>query len=149
MRFAVLGLCVLAFVLSGEAARAGNVLISADEAALPPASDATKIPALTRAITRRPDLILVSPTKSVHSPFDLQFKFQAHGGGSIKPESFHLIYLKSPTVDLTTRVRPYVQPTGLVMPQAEVPAGRHVIEARISDSDGREAVGVFTFDVVK
>ena len=43
MRFVVLGLCVLAFVLNGEAARAGNLLISADEGALPPASDTTKI----------------------------------------------------------------------------------------------------------
>jgi hypothetical protein len=103
----------------------------------------------TRAITRRPDLILVSPTKSVHSPFDLQFKFQAHGSSGIKPDSFHLIYLKSPTVDLTARVRPYIQANGLVMPQAEAPMGRHVIEARISDSDGRETVAVFAFDVVK
>jgi hypothetical protein len=152
MRFlssVALGLCVLAFALSSETVSAGNLLISTDEGSLPPASDTTKIPAITRAITRRPDLILISPTKSVHSPFDLQFKFQAHGSSGIKPESFHLIYLKSPTVDLTARVRPYIQATGLVMPQAEAPAGRHVIEARISDSDGREAVGVFTFDVVK
>ena len=149
MRFVALGMCVLAFALSSETVSAGNLLISSDEGALPPASDATKIPAITRAITRRPDLILVSPAKSVHSPFDLQFKFQAHGSSGIKPDSFHLIYLKSPTVDLTARVRPYIQATGLVMPQAEAPAGRHVIEARISDSDGREAVGVFTFEVVK
>ena len=149
MRFVVLGLCVLAFAVNGEAVKAGNLLISADEGALPPASDATKIPTITRAITRRPDLVLISPTKSVHSPFDLQFKFQPHGNSSIKPESFHLIYLKKPTVDLTARVRPYIQATGLLMPQAEAPAGRHVIEARISDSDGREAVGVFTLDVVK
>jgi hypothetical protein len=152
MRFVVLGLlglCVLLFALNGEAVRAGTVLISTDEGALPPSSDATRIPVATRAITRRPDLILVSPAKSVNSPFDLQFKFQAHGSSGIKPESFRLIYLKNPTVDLTARVRPYIQANGLVMPQAEVPAGRHVIEARISDSDGRETVAVFAFDVVK
>ena len=149
MRFGILCLCVLLFALNGEAARAGNVLISADEGALPPSSDATKIPVATRAITRRPDLILVSPTKSVNSPFELQFKFQAHGSSGIKPESFHLVYLKSPTVDLTKRVLPYVQANGLVMPQAEAPAGRHVIEARIADSDGRETVAVFAFEVVK
>lgn len=152
MRFVVLGLlglCILLFALNGEAVRAGTVLISTDEGALPPSSDATRIPVATRAITRRPDLILVSPAKSVNSPFDLQFKFQAHGGSGIKPESFRLIYLKSPTVDLTARVRPYIQANGLVMPLAEAPAGRHVIEAKISDSDGRETVAVFAFDVVK
>ena len=152
MRFVVLGLlglCVLLFALNSEAVRAGTVLISTDEGALPPSSDTTRIPVATRAITRRPDLILVSPAKSVNSPFDLQFKFQAHGNSGIKPESFRLIYLKSPTVDLTARVRPYIQASGLVMPQAEAPAGRHVIEAKISDSDGRETVVVFAFDVVK
>jgi hypothetical protein len=149
MRFVIAGLCALLFALSGEAVRAGTVLISTDEGALPPASDTTRVPVATRAITRRPDLILVSPTKSVHSPFDLQFKFQAHGSSGIKPESFHLIYLKSPKVDLTARVRPYLQANGLMMPQAEAPAGRHVIEARISDSDGRESVAVFAFEVVK
>lgn len=112
MRFVVLALCVLALTVNSQAASAGNLLISADEGALPPAPDATKIPAITRAITRRPDLILVSPAKSVHSPFDLQFKFQAHGSSGIKPDSFHLIYLKDPKVDLTARVRPYIQATG-------------------------------------
>ena len=149
MRFVVLGVCALLFALNSEAVRAGTVLISTDEGALPPSSDATRIPVATRAITRRPDLILVSPTKSVNSPFDLQFKFQAHGNSGIKPDSFRLIYLKSPTVDLTARVRPYIQANGLVMPQAEAPAGRHVIEAKISDSDGRETVAVFAFEVVK
>ena len=67
---------------------------------MPPSTNATKVPLTTRAITRRPDLILVSPEKAVTSPFNLQFKFQAHGGSSIKPDSFHLIYLKNPAVDL-------------------------------------------------
>jgi len=50
MRFVVLGLCIRAFAVSGGSARAGNLLISADEAALPPASDATKIPALCKTV---------------------------------------------------------------------------------------------------
>ena len=103
----------------------------------------------TRAITRRPDLVLVSPEKAVTSPFNLQFKFQAHGGSSIKPASFHLIYLKDPAVDLTARVQPFVSANGVEMTGAEAPPGRHMIEARISDSDGREASSVFTLNVTK
>ena len=104
---------------------------------------------ITRAITRRPDLTLVSPEKTVTSPFNLQFKFQAHGGSTIKPDSFHLIYLKSPVVDLTQRVRPYVTASGVEMTGAETPPGQHVIEAKISDSDGRESSGVFVLNVTK
>src|SRR5262249_6906325 len=100
MRVMVLGWCVVALVLGGHAARAGNELIKPEEAALPPSTRASNVPAITRAITRRPDVIFVSPEKEVTSPFNLQFKFQAHGGSSIKPDSFHLTYLKSPSVDL-------------------------------------------------
>lgn len=147
MRSVVFGWCILALALSGSHATAGNLLIKPEEAALPPASDGAKVPLTTRAITRRPDMILVSPEKAVTSPFDLQFKFQAHGGSSIKPDSFRLTYLKNPAVDLTARVRPYVKASGVEMTGAEAPPGRHLIEAKISDSDGRESSGVFVLNV--
>jgi hypothetical protein len=145
----IVGGCLLALALSSHAANAGEVLIKPEEAALPPSTNASKVPLTTRAITRRPDLTLVSPDKAVTSPFNLQLKFQAHGGSTIKPDSFHLIYLKSPVVDLTPRVRSYVTPNGVEMTGAEVPPGQHMIEAKISDSDGRESSGVFVLNVIK
>jgi hypothetical protein len=145
----VLGWCFLALALSSHVAGAGNVLITPEEAALPPSTNAPKDPMTARAITRRPDVTLVSPEKGVASPFKLQFRFQAHGGGSIKLDSFHLIYLKNPTVDLTARVRPYLTASGVEMAEAEAPPGRHMIEAKISDSDGREFSGVFVLNVIK
>jgi hypothetical protein len=149
MRSTVLGVCFFAFALSSHGASAGEVLIKPEEAALPPSTSTSKVPLITRAITRRPDLTLVSPEKAVTSPFNLQFKFQAHGGSTIKPDSFHLIYLKSPVVDLTQRVRPYVTANGVEMTGAEAPPGQHMIEAKVSDSDGRESSGVFVLNVTK
>jgi CHASE2 domain-containing sensor protein len=149
MRSTVLGVCFLAFALSSHGASAGEVLIKPEEAALPPSTGTSKVPLITRAITRRPDLTLVSPEKAVTSPFNLQFKFQAHGGSTIKPDSFHLIYLKSPVVDLTQRVHPYVTANGVEMTGAEAPPGQHMIEAKVSDSDGRESSGVFVLNVTK
>jgi len=149
MRSMVFGWCVIALALSSHAASAGDVLIKPEEAALPPATNATKVPLTTRAITRRPDLTLVSPETAVTSPFNLQFKFRAHGGSSIKPDSFHLIYLKNPTVDLTARVRPYVTASGVEMTGAQAPPGRHMIEGKISDSDGRESSSVFVLNVIE
>jgi hypothetical protein len=113
---------------------------------LPPSTNAPKVPLATRAITRRPDVILVSPKKAVRSPFNFLLKFEAHGGSTIRPDSFRLIYLKNPIVDITARVRPYVTANGLEMPDAKTPAGQHMIEAKVSDNDGRESSGVFVLN---
>ena len=149
MRLFLLSLGVIVLALGGHAASADNVLIKPEEAALPPSINAPKVPLATRAITRRPDVILASPTKAARSPFNLRLKFQAHGGSTIRPDSFRLIYLKNPIVDLTARVRPYVTANGLEMPEATTPPGQHMIEAKVSDNDGRESSGVFVLNVVE
>lgn len=140
---------MLALALSGHAASAGTVLIKPEEAALPSPPDAPSIALLTRGITRRPNVVLTSPEASVTSPFNLNIKFQAHGGSSIKPDSFHLIYLKKPNVDLTARVKPYVTANGVNMVGAEAPPGRHMIKVMISDNADREASFVFVLNVLK
>jgi hypothetical protein len=149
MRLRVFFWCFIALALSGHVASAGSVLIKADEAALPPAPAAAKLSLATRGITRRPKVTLVSPAASVSSPFSLKLKFRAHGGSKIKPDTFKVLYLKTPTVDLTGRVRPYVTANGVDMAAAEAPPGRHVIEVKIADSDGREASTVFVLNVIK
>jgi hypothetical protein len=148
MRFLFLG-CLLALALGSTAAGAGTVLIKPDEAALPSPPDAPSIALVTRGITRKPNIVLTSPEASVSSPFNLKFKFQAHGGSTIKPESFHLIYLKNPNVDLTGRVKPFVTANGVNMTGAEAPPGRHTIKVLISDNADREASFVFVLNVLK
>lgn len=91
-RILAFALCFLALDLDARAASAGTVLIKPDEAALPPAPAATGIALATRAITRRPNVTLVSPAASVTSPFNLELKFEAHGGSTIKPNSVQVIY---------------------------------------------------------
>jgi hypothetical protein len=46
-------------------------------------------------------------------------------------------------------VRPYVTANGVEMTGAEAPPGQHMIEAKVSDSDGRESSGVFVLNVTK
>lgn len=145
MKSMVFGWLFLALAMSGHSASAGNLLIKPEEAALP----AVPSPLITRGITRGPTVILASPEASVTSPFNLQFKFQPHGGSTIKPDSFHLIYLKNPNVDLTARVKPYVTANGVEMLAAEAPPGRHVITVKISDNTDREASVVFVLNVIK
>lgn len=140
---------LFAFGLGGSAADAGNVLIKQEEASLPPPTTTASVPLVTRGITRKPNVMLTSPEASVSSPFNLHVKFEAHGGSKIKPNTFHIIYMRTPNVDLTTRVKPFVTAEGVEMPGAEAPPGQHMIRVSISDSENREGSAVFTLNVLK
>ena len=85
MRNTLLVLSLLALFIGGQAARAGEVLIKPTEAALPPAPAAARLALRTRGLTRRPNVIVVSPSAAVSSPFTLRIKFKAHGRSTIKP----------------------------------------------------------------
>jgi hypothetical protein len=149
MKSKVIGCCLLALALSGHAASAGEVLIKPEEAALPSPPTTASVALRTRGITRKPNVILTSPEASVSSPFNLQLKFEAHGGSKIKPSTFRLIYLRTPNVDLSARVKPYVTAEGVDMNGAEAPPGKHLIKATVSDSENREGSAVFVLNVLK
>jgi hypothetical protein len=149
MKFLAFACGLLAIALSNHAAVAGTILIKPEEAALPALPEAPSIALVTRGITRKPNIVLTSPEASVSSPFNLNFKFEAHGGATIKPESFHIIYLKKPNVDLTDRVKPFVTANGVSMTGAEAPPGKHAIKVMVSDSSDREGSFVFVLNVLK
>src|SRR5215470_16755991 len=85
-------------------------LITPEEAALPPMKGA--VANSNRGITRGPK-IAVSEESAAKSPIRFQVKFQPLGGSTIDTEGVKVIYLKQPNVDLTPRVKPFVQPTGI------------------------------------
>lgn len=119
-------------------------LITDSEAALPAAAAGLT----QRGITRGPGVKLVNPSDT-KSPFDLKVKFEAHGGGAIEPGSVKVVYLKSPLVDITERVKPFVTANGIDMAKAEVPAGKHVLRIEIKDSDGRAGMATVELNVAK
>lgn len=124
---------------------AGAPLITAEEAALPPQKGA--VPNSGRGITRGPK-IQVPEAESAHaSPIHFQVKFQTFGGSSIDLDALKVTYLKSPVVDLTTRIKPFVQPNGIDMPDAQLPPGDHLIRVDIKDSEGRAASTSFLLKI--
>jgi hypothetical protein len=149
MKSIVVASCLLALALTGETAHAGNVLINQEEASLPAPPTTASVSLVTRGITRKPNVILTSPEASVSSPFNLQFKFEAHGGSKIKPNTFRIVYMRTPNVDLTARVKPFLTADGVEMTGAEVPPGQHMIKVTIADSENREGSAVFTLNVLK
>ncbi len=135
---------VAAFLAAGES-KAGTVLISADEAKLPPPKGAVGV--ATRGITRGPKVAFVGTADATQSPMRLQLKFESFGGAKIDTDSLKVTYMKSPSVDLTPRLKPFVKPDGIDMPDAELPAGDHVIRVDVKDSEGRAATTSFTLKV--
>jgi hypothetical protein len=126
-------------------ALAAQVLITQDEAKLPPPRAA--IAAEMRGITRGPKVSLVSDVEPVHSPMHLQLRFESFGGAKIDPESVKVTYLRTPNVDLTARIKSFVQATGIDVPDAELPVGDHQVRVDIKDSAGRSGSSIFALQV--
>jgi hypothetical protein len=122
-------------------------LISAKEAALPAASGALA----TRGISRGPSVKMVSPEADtpVVSPIDFKVNFEARGEGKIDPGSVKVVYMKSPFVDLTPRLKGAISSQGIDFSKADVPPGMHTIRVTVKDNDGRETNSVFTLNVAK
>ena len=113
-------------------------LITAEEASLPPQKGA--VPNSGRGITRGPKIQVPEMETGVHtSPVRFLVKFQTFGGSSIDLDALKVTYLKTPVVDLTPRIKPFAQSTGIDMPDALLPPGDHLVRVDIKDSDGRAA----------
>ncbi|WP_354083229.1 hypothetical protein [Bradyrhizobium sp. S3.3.6] len=120
-------------------------MITEEEAKLPPPKGA--IAADQRGIFRGPKVEFVSPTDAVSSPLRLQLKFESFGGAKINLESIKVTLLRSPNVDLTARVKPFIQADGINMQDAELPPGEYTVRVDIKDSDGRPGTSIFTLKV--
>jgi hypothetical protein len=142
---ATLSMASAATTLFGAPALAAHVLITQDEANLPPPKGAVAVD--RRGVTRGPKIVLVSDTEPLHSPTHLQLKFESFGGAKIDEGSVKVTYLKTPNVDLTPRIKPFVQITGIDVPDAELPVGDHMVRVDVKDSDGRSGSASFVLQV--
>jgi len=143
MRKKLLGSVAACLLISGTAHT--TQLITEEEAKLPPPKGA--IAADRRGILRGPKVEIVSPNDAVSSPLRLQLKFESFGGAKIDPESVKVIFLRTPNVDLTSRVKPFIQADGINMQDAELPPGEYLVRVDIKDSDGRPGTASFTLKV--
>jgi hypothetical protein len=138
-----LGFFAASLLITGAAQ--ATQLITEEEAKLPPPKGA--IPADRRGILRGPKVEVVSPNEAAHSPLRLRLKFESFGGAKINIDSVKVIYLRTPNVDLTPRVKPFIQPDGIDMPDTELPPGEYMVRVDIKDSDGRPGTVIFTLKV--
>jgi len=122
-------------------------LITAKEAALPPAAGTLA----TRGISRGPAIKLASPEADtpVAAPFDFKVNFEPRGDAKIDPSSVKVVYMKSPFVDLTPRLKSAISANGIDFAKADVPPGTHTIRVTVKDSEGRETNSVMNLVVNK
>ena len=59
-----------------------------------------------------------------------------------------MTFLRTPNVDLTTRIKPFVQNAGIDMPDTELPPGEYIIRVDVKDSDGRVGTTSFVLKIV-
>ena len=134
----------LAALLAIPTSAFAAALITPEEAALPPQKGA--VATSNRGITRGPK-ITVSEDGARPAPIRFQVKFQPLGGSTIDLDGLKVIYLKQPNVDLTPRVKPFVQPTGIDMPDALLPPGDHLVRIDVKDSEGRVSTTSFLLKI--
>jgi hypothetical protein len=138
--------CIVSLMAGVMPALAGPaILITAEEAALPPPKGA--VATERRGITRGPKVDVVT-TGQLKSPTRLQLKFEPYGGSKIDTDSVRMTYLRTPNVDLTPRVKSFVRSSGIDMPEVELPAGEHMVRVDIKDTDGRVGTASFILKVV-
>lgn len=135
-----------ALIVAAELAVAAP-LITAKESALPPAAGTLA----TRGISRGPAVKLASPEADtpVAAPFDLKVNFEPRGDAKIDPSSVKVVYMKSPFVDLTPRLKNSISASGIDFAKADVPPGTHTIRVTVKDTEGRETNTVLNLVVNK
>lgn len=138
------GAAFLATILAMPVPALAAALITTEEAALPPMKGA--VATSNRGITRGPK-ITVAEDAAAKSPIRFQVRFQPLGGSNIDVDGVKVIYLKQPNVDLTPRVKPFVQPTGIDMPDAQLPPGDHLVRIDVRDSEGRVSTTSFVLKI--
>ena len=139
----VLTLGVLGLRTAG-AQGAGTWVITAPEASMPqsPTSKAG------RSISRGPAIRQVSPEGAVaaNKPFNLRIEFAGRGGEKIAPGTAQVVLLRGSNIDITQRVKAYITPTGIVIPDAMVAPGTHVLQVAVSDDRGHQSTANIEID---
>ena len=126
-------------------------LITPQEAAMDPASDMPGggFIAIGAESDLGPKIEIVKPINggSAPPPVEVEITF-AQKGTPVDPESLKVSVVKFINIDITDRVRVHASTTGIHVPGAQIPSGRHTVRISIADKDGLRSVKDVTFEVL-
>jgi len=111
----ILGCTAPSFALDGP--REPVALITDNEATVPPPSQP---PLLGRNLTRGPTIEMVSPIANFpnQSPFRFTLRFKSSNGVPIDPKSLRIDYVRSQNIEITPRIAPFANASGIDIPRA-------------------------------
>lgn len=127
---------------------AQELLVTPAEAARAPA------PETTRGLFPGPTVKLAAPdaaelARPLNGAFRLAVTFTPRNGATIKPSEVRLVYLKTPLVDLTSRVLSSISASGIDLRRVVLPPGEHRFRVMVVDSDGHLGSTTFTLLTAK
>ncbi len=130
--------CALLPIVEAQAQAGGQWIITSQEAALPPSASSKA----GRAISRGPAIRQISPAGPVapNSPFALRVEFAGRSGEKIDPATAQVTSLRGDTINITQRLRAFITPNGIAIPDAMVAPGTHVLQVAVSDDRGRQSL---------
>jgi hypothetical protein len=73
--------------------------------------------------------------------------FEPLSNAKVDMGTLKVVYLKLFGIDITDRLKPYVNGQAIDVPEADIPVGDHSIRVDIKDSNGRQSSQVFRFIV--
>jgi hypothetical protein len=122
-------------------------LITGAEAALP---DAPARIATRASLVRGPRIEMASPSgdQAISDTGKFHVKFLPRGGPKVDPKSVRVTYVKSTSIDLTSRVAPYLSETGIEIPDAQLAGGKHLIKIEVRDLEDRKSEAFVELNVV-
>lgn len=127
-------------------------LITPKEAAMAPAKERGlegEIPVAAES-EMGPKIEVIKPTQgaSAKPPVEVEIKFVAKSS-PVDPASLTVSVVKLINIDITDRVRTYVTASGIHVPAAQLPSGKHTVRISIADQDGLRSVKDLTFEVLE
>ncbi len=123
-------------------------LVTPEEAAL---ANAESQPTLRkRGIDPRsgPVIELLKPSagQASHAPVEIDVKFRP-SAAPIDESTIQVTLLKIINVDLTDRLRPYMTASGIYIPNANLPSGRHAVRIKLADREGNASSTQMTLQI--
>jgi hypothetical protein len=143
------GVFLLLFALYPHAGHC-LTLITPEEAAQPDAPIPRGIK-LTTIQESGPQIKIYSPNldEPLRIPFVMDIAFEASSDKAIDPTSLSIKYLKLISIDLTGRVKPYLNDNRLVVKDLKVPQGKHRLQFSIAYTSGEKTTMEIVLSVEK
>jgi hypothetical protein len=143
------GVFPLLFALYPHAGH-GLTLITPEEAVQPDAPIPRGVK-LTTIQENGPQIKIFSPNPAepIRVPFILDIAFEASSDKTVDLDSLSIKYLKLIAIDLTGRMKPYLNGNRLVVKDLKVPQGKHRLQFSIAYASGEKTMMEIVLNVEK